>query len=133
MLSMLLARFQMMNHSVENGLACVEVISMNPDRFKLVLMDAFMPVLDGVTATKSLRAMAYPYLIIGITGNAMEEDIDIFLEAGADAVLLKPLKLDSLEAVFKFIVADGPRTHQGMRLKVKEGRCEWDPRDMSQV
>jgi CheY-like chemotaxis protein len=127
MLSMLLRRCQISHHSAENGSACIDAISQNPHRFKLVLMDNLMPVMDGVTATKALRAMAYPNLIIGITGNAMDDDVFAFLEAGADAVLLKPLQLASLETLFKFIAAKGYCSHRGMRLKATEDTYEWAP------
>jgi CheY-like chemotaxis protein len=93
----------------------------------LILMDNLMPLMDGVTATRALRAMAYPYLIIGITGNVMEDDVREFLEAGADAVFLKPVKLASLEKLLDYIKANGPCSHRGMRLRATGNSYEWAP------
>ena len=50
-------------------------------------------------ATKVLRGYGYRNLIIGLTGNALDEDVAAFLEAGADLVLPKPLRPPQLEAV----------------------------------
>jgi CheY-like chemotaxis protein len=95
-------------------------------------MDDLMPLMDGLISTKALRALAYPYLIIGVTGNAMDDSICEFLEAGADAVLLKPLKLASLEALLTFAAANGPRSRKGMRLKQTENSYEWAPWKLAQ-
>ena len=50
-----------------------------------------MPQLDGPGAAEQIRAMGYTGIIIAITGNALEEDVKIFLDKGADAVMTKPL------------------------------------------
>jgi CheY-like chemotaxis protein len=127
MISMLLTRCKIDHHLAENGRACIDMISHNPERFRLVLMDNLMPLMDGVTATKTLRAMNYPFLIIGITGNVMDDDLCAFLEAGADVVLLKPVKLTSLETLINFIKVNGPYSHRGMRLRATKKSYEWVP------
>lgn len=61
--------------------------------FKLVLMDSEMPILNGKKATVVIKAMSqYENLIvIGLTGHSSPEQINSFIEAGADKVLTKPI------------------------------------------
>jgi hypothetical protein len=46
-----------------------------------------MPLKDGPTATKELRAMGYVGAIFGVTGNGMSSDVEYFLRYGVDKVL----------------------------------------------
>ncbi len=69
-------------------------------KFDIVLMDNSMPVMDGVTATRLLRAggvdpVACP--IVGVTGNALEEDLAVFRAAGANEILTKPARIATLQ------------------------------------
>jgi CheY-like chemotaxis protein len=67
--------------------------------FDLVLMDANMPVMDGAEAVRRIRAAAggRPATPIWmLTANVSAEDIDRYLEAGADGVLRKPLDAAAL-------------------------------------
>lgn len=59
----------------------------------MILMDFEMPVMDGPTATKAIRDAGYKKPIVGITGNVLDVDKKLFLDAGATAVLFKPLTL----------------------------------------
>ena len=47
-----------------------------------------MPVMDGVTATQILRAGGLSLPVVGVTGNALEEDIQSFMRAGANEILV---------------------------------------------
>jgi CheY-like chemotaxis protein len=44
--------------------------------------------MDGVTATRLLRERGLTLPIIGVTGNALEEDLEAFRQSGADEVLV---------------------------------------------
>ena len=64
--------------------------------FDAVLMDMQMPVMDGLSATRAIRAReaasgARPMLVIMLTANAMEEHVAAAAAAGADLHLAKPL------------------------------------------
>ena len=80
----------------ENGEMAVDKIKQEADagrNYDVILMDYVMPVMDGPTATRAIRAMDIKTPIFGLTGNAIDTDIKIFLNAGADIVLIKPFSL----------------------------------------
>lgn len=58
-----------------------------------------MPVMTGIEATRLLRQTGYTGPIVGVTGNIMQEDVDLFLSAGANEVIGKPLKLEKLQEI----------------------------------
>ena len=71
--------------------------------YDLVLMDAMMPVMDGVSALAAIRA-AEPALgrwapVFMLTANVFDEDVASYLAAGADGVLRKPIDLPELAGV----------------------------------
>jgi CheY-like chemotaxis protein len=93
---------------VGNGLAAVEAVlascGADGQPFDLVLMDVFMPGLDGLEATKAIRAYfsspdatssAPP--IIALTANAFAEDRRRCLEAGMSDYLAKPFDVQDLQ------------------------------------
>ncbi len=69
--------------------------------YDVILMDVQMPEMDGITATRAIRARTdrpQPW-IIGQTANALAEDRVEVLTAGMDDYLAKPIRRDALEAV----------------------------------
>ncbi|KIL99344.1 Sensory box histidine kinase/response regulator [Paramagnetospirillum magnetotacticum MS-1] len=67
--------------------------------YDLILMDMQMPVMDGVTATREIRAMGFQDLpIIAMTANAMQADREKCLEAGMNDHIAKPIDPDSMFA-----------------------------------
>jgi len=60
-----------------------------------------LPELDGVTACKILRAHGLTLPIVGVTGNALQEDIDAFTQAGANRVMTKPVSVGRLAALIR--------------------------------
>jgi PAS domain S-box-containing protein len=83
----------------ENGeVACAMFIAR---RYDLVLMDRQMPVMDGLTATRAIRAWEQehrrsPTPIIALTASALKGDQEKFVAAGCSAYLSKPIKQDVL-------------------------------------
>lgn len=59
--------------------------------FHAVLSDFQMPVMDGPTSVRAMRASGYNGKIIGVTGNGLPEDQELFLRSGANKILLKPV------------------------------------------
>lgn len=86
-------------HLVEDGAQALKAVEMG--RFDLVLMDGWMPVLDGIEATKRIRSLpdsvksAIP--IVAMTANVSEADVNSYLAAGMDDALGKPIELDKLD------------------------------------
>jgi CheY-like chemotaxis protein len=82
---------------VGDGMAALEAVSAT--RFDVVLMDMQMPVLDGVGATRAIRAREAGRArvpIVALTANAYEQDRDLCLAAGMDGFISKPFKRDEL-------------------------------------
>ncbi|MEM1381424.1 MAG: ATP-binding protein [Pseudomonadota bacterium] len=83
----------------ENGQEALELIA--GDTFDAVLMDLRMPVMDGLEATRRIRAgeageLAARTPIIALTANAMREHVEESLEAGVDAHVAKPISRTAL-------------------------------------
>jgi PAS domain S-box-containing protein len=75
------------------------------ERFDVILMDVHMPVLDGLTATRRLRAAHAPSAdapVVALTASALADEREACLAAGMQAVVTKPITLrglrDALEA-----------------------------------
>ena len=88
---------------VHNGRQAVELFSASPaGRFDAVLMDIMMPELDGLSATRAIRALdradARSVPIIAMMANAFDEDAKRCLAAGMSAHLAKPLEVVSVIA-----------------------------------
>ena len=64
----------------------------------VIFMDFVMPNMDGPTATQLIRSMGYKGLIVGVTGNALLSDIELFLSQGASKVMTKPFNMESFES-----------------------------------
>lgn len=90
------------SHVVPNGAEAVEAAARGG--FDLVLMDVRMPVMDGLEATRRIRALPAPagaVPIIAVTANAMRGDEEACLDAGMNAYLAKPIRLAVLDAALK--------------------------------
>jgi CheY-like chemotaxis protein len=84
-----------------NGRKAVDTFTGNPERFDLILMDVQMPEMDGLSATKELRARGFTGIpIVAMTANAMKGDREICLEAGMNDYITKPVKR---EIIFEII------------------------------
>ncbi|WP_048608903.1 ATP-binding protein [Vibrio coralliirubri] len=87
-----------------NGQEAVDVITQGA-QFDAVLMDCMMPVMDGITATRTIRQweadqQVTPLPIIALTASVLEEDIKDCFEAGMNAYLPKPYKSHQLYDLF---------------------------------
>ena len=89
---------------VENGLQAVRMFQEKPEGyFDAILMDIMMPVIDGLTATNSIRSLNHPDAkkipIIVMTANAFKEDKEKCLAAGMNAHLAKPIEIENVKKV----------------------------------
>ncbi len=101
--------------SAENGQEAVEIFSSNPPgTFDVILMDVMMPVMDGLEATKRIRAMdredAGEIPILAMTANAFEEDIRRTHEAGMNAHIAKPIEMNIvLKCISNYVRREGEK------------------------
>ena len=87
-----------------DGAQAVEAFAANPaGTFDAILMDVAMPKMDGLAATRAIRALdrldAASIPIIAMTGNAFQEDVRECLEAGMNAHIAKPIDAAKAERV----------------------------------
>ena len=109
-IELILKDFNVILTAVEDGAAALEAVRSRPAGFDVVLMDMQMPVMDGLTATRALRALEAAEgrrrsPVIMVSANAMPAHLAESLEAGADLHLSKPLTaaslVDAVEAVLE--------------------------------
>ena len=96
-----LSRFGITPDLVENGQEAVEAVAAGDYHF--VFMDCSMPVMDGFTATRTIRAVeaagasgAVKLPIVALTARVLGEDDNAWREAGMDAFLVKPFTLKQI-------------------------------------
>ena len=107
----------------ESGLRAAD----NPSGYDLVLMDMHMPEMDGPTATRTIRELAGPASsipIVGLSADAMTDQMDRHMSAGLDAYLTKPIDHGKLRA----IVARTRPSVPGGPVKMPEPAVELEPR-----
>ncbi|MCL2627183.1 MAG: ATP-binding protein [Oscillospiraceae bacterium] len=85
---------------VENGQEALDAITAQPDKYDIVFMDLQMPVMDGLEATRRIRTLPGhnrdKLVIIAMTANVFQEDINNCLAAGMDDHISKPLDIEIL-------------------------------------
>ncbi|KAJ9105873.1 hypothetical protein QFC20_004208 [Naganishia adeliensis] len=96
LMSRMLQRFGHDVSQAENGSLALDMLRerqfKNEKQFDILFLDNQMPVMSGVETARELRRIGCPIFIVGATGNALKEDQEEYIEAGADQVLTKPLK-----------------------------------------
>ncbi|KAK0628805.1 hypothetical protein B0T17DRAFT_167415 [Bombardia bombarda] len=117
-------RLEKAGHEVslaQNGEDCAFLYEEKPKTFDVVLMDMQMPIVDGLTSTKMIRAYEqtarHPGLspvatrhgripIIAVSASLLEREKDTYVNAGFDGWILKPIDFKRLETLLKSIVDD---------------------------
>lgn len=74
-----------------DGAEGLRSIQQKPLTYSLVLMDISMPVMDGVTATKTIRERGHTLPVIAMTANALKGDEETYLAAGMNDYVAKPV------------------------------------------
>ncbi len=108
-IGMMLTMHNMQVEHAENGRLAVESFINHPEGyFDAILMDMRMPEMDGLEATKQIRALdrrdAEKIPIIALTANAFDEDVQRSLQAGLNAHLSKPVEPDALFDTLKSLL-----------------------------
>ena len=105
-LSILLQRLGHQATFCENGELALSALIRGD--YQLVLMDIHMPVMDGLTATRAIRALPKPQSqvpIIALTADVLQEARDQAKAAGVNAFIAKPVKQEDLEPVMADVIA----------------------------
>ena len=105
--------------AAENGQIAVEMASLQ--QYDLIVMDVNMPVMDGLSATRAIRAGAginAETPIVVLSASARHEDHEAGLEAGADAYLNKPIDFAALAVVMNRVGAG----RESVRALLDEGQ-----------
>lgn len=89
----------------DDGDTAIKIFRSKPS-FDLILMDNQMPRLNGQDAARIIRdELRFQGIIIGVTGNVLPEEIQTFIERGADDVIIKPMTsksfLETVDRVLK--------------------------------
>jgi len=97
-LSMLLSMHGIETTRAENGQVAVDLVaSSGPGAYDLVFMDVQMPVMNGIEATKAIRALPDREVasipIIATTADAFSEDVALCLNAGMNGHIAKPIEI----------------------------------------
>ena len=95
----------------ENGRIALQKYEASPeDYYDAILMDMRMPEMDGLEATRRIRALARPDAaqvpIIALTANAFDEDVQRSLQAGLNAHLTKPVEPEALFSTLENLIRD---------------------------
>ncbi|MGA0607881.1 response regulator [Phenylobacterium sp. VNQ135] len=105
----LVEMFECTSEAAEDGLEAVDAV--RTGRFDLVLMDIRMPRMDGVAATRAIRALPGTVgriPIIALTANADPDDAEGYRAAGMNAVVEKPMKPEQLLKALQQTLAATP-------------------------
>jgi len=95
--------------SAINGVEAVERFAEGSSDYDIILMDVQMPVLDGISATKRIRAMddinAKKIPILAMTANAFKEDEQACLAAGMNDYIAKPINIEELLTKISYYIS----------------------------
>ena len=95
-ISAMLSMFGITADRAENGRACVDMISAAEEgSYELIFMDVQMPEMNGLDATRAIRALENPWAasipIVAMTADAFSENIMECLDAGMNGHIAKPI------------------------------------------
>ena len=108
---MVLSMREITAEHAENGKIAVEMFADHaPGYYDAILMDMRMPEMDGLEATKAIRAMdrtdAGSIPIIALTANAFDEDVQRSMQAGLNAHLSKPVEPETLFSTLERLICN---------------------------
>ncbi|MDR1184257.1 MAG: response regulator [Coriobacteriales bacterium] len=94
--------------TAENGAEALRLFTENPERYELIFMDVQMPKMNGLEATRQIRALEIPWAksipIVAMTASVFREDIEKCLDAGMNDHIGKPLDLaDVMEKLHRHL------------------------------
>lgn len=100
-LKMLLKSLSLECDIASTGLECCELLESSPNQYDIVLMDFWMPDMNGLEATRCIKELNLGNVrrIVGLTGDSDSATHRKGLDAGMDEVIVKPVGKDILRRV----------------------------------
>ena len=116
-LSLVLANLGHAGEVCDNGEEAVELVQV--ERYDAVLMDIHMPVMDGLAATRAIRALGGRHAalpILALSADVLPESRERALQAGATRFLAKPLQIQDLASALAAVAGTGAPAAVSQRL-----------------
>ena len=109
-----------MTETAVNGKIALDMFKDSVDSYyDAILMDVRMPEMDGLEATKAIRALdrsdAAKVPIIALTANAFDEDVQRSLQVGMNAHLSKPVEPERLYSCLEELIGQRDETERGLK------------------
>ncbi|WVQ67940.1 uncharacterized protein L199_006145 [Kwoniella botswanensis] len=107
LMSRMLTRLGHQVSTAENGKIAFDMIKdsfeqkPNAPRFDVIFLDNQMPLMSGVEVAREVRDIGCPVFIVGCTGNALREDQEEYISAGADSIIPKPIHQKAIVEMIK--------------------------------
>lgn len=115
-------------YTTVDGNKCIQLMltydNINDD-IQIILLDKYMPVMDGIATAKKLRELGYKNLIIGLTGTTDPTEINEFIQNGADYVLTKPMDNRKIKLLITFIKSYGTNRPQNKIIHCANNQLYW--------
>lgn len=104
----MLKRYQAKVSVAASGKECLKMLKTEP--VDLILLDYMMPEMDGIDTLKNIRALGIPKLetvpIVALTANAVSGAREMFLEAGFNEYISKPIEREMFEKVIRSVLPE---------------------------
>ena len=118
----ILAQYRLAVETAGDGREAVEKIRAG-EEYDIIFMDHMMPGMDGIQATKAIRALGYARPIIALTANVLKGMVEMFLANGFTGFVPKPIDLNQIHVYLLRYIRD--RQPPGV-LEAAEGRAQGD-------
>jgi CheY-like chemotaxis protein/nitrogen-specific signal transduction histidine kinase len=127
MMSTIMKTFPIFNHiyTAENGTDAVNKIKQYIDKINVVLLDKNMPIMNGWESVKSMRTLSYNKLVFGLTGEDSSDEVQGFLENGADYVIIKPFDTKKIKLLCTFLKTNGIERQPNKTIQLVNDQLEW--------
>jgi signal transduction histidine kinase/DNA-binding response OmpR family regulator len=120
-----------MGHRVDvagDGVEALEAVAAR--HYDLILMDIQMPRMDGITATRRIRALDGPAAevpIVAMTANVLPEQVREFLSAGMSGHVAKPVRQAELQSAIASALAAQPASRRGLGARMETAETQEGP------
>lgn len=108
-----------------NHIEVIQKIEQSNNSINIIFIDKNMPDINGIILTKKIRELSYNGLIIGITGENDNKELNNFLESGLDYIFIKPLNNLKIKMIIDFLEKYGTKRHKSKKIQNVNDVLEW--------